>query len=142
MTFHKIYREGVEVCSPELYLRWLTMQAYLQEPWPAGILSRDEMRDFRRLAERAFVRAYLTERRAGLPPRGEIDRTVVNTCLRAANDIILAASERREADRKRSWEEARELLNWRRQRGFAAIWGALGYLAATEKGRAIEGEED
>lgn len=78
MTFERLRREAIEVCSPELYQRRAVAMEVVKEAYLCGLTReltnlfrsrREADRVLHRLVEQAFVRAYLRERRAGVPPR-------------------------------------------------------------------------
>lgn len=134
MTFQKLYREALEVCSPELYLRHLTAKTLLVEVYMHGLFYNvHDLRDRRkvfRLIEQAVVRAYLFERRSGLPPRTPGAPPGCNEVIGAVQEaVVREAKKLQEAEQQRRHREhVKHVQNtWR------AMWSAVAVMASEDQ---------
>lgn len=143
MTFKRLLYEAREICSPDLYLRWLTVLELIQGMHLCGLLDdfgkrpgeyrREHARRLQRLADHEFIRAYLIERRAGMPPRPGGMVFGVNECVVAVRRSVEAAAHAAHIaqDQAREREvDGRKLQRWRM---FAAIWSAIGSLLEEDR---------
>lgn len=108
MTFVRLFREAIEVCSPELYQRRAVAQEIIEAAYMNGLIreltdlfrsNSEAYRVLMRLVAQAFVRAYLRERRAGVVPRvpgvPAGTQALVDEVHAAVDAEYLRASERR-----------------------------------------------
>lgn len=132
MTFRFLLREGIEICSPELFLRRLGARATVGHARMCGLLIGLEMQRDLRLIDQWFVRAYLFERRAGAPMRAPGPPPGCAECEAEAYASVDRMVERERAEDQRLEQAARDLRDVQRWKMFAAIWAAIGCLMEGE----------
>ena len=142
MTFSLLLHEAIEICSPELFCRRVFAFCLISEAYTHGLGHRYDL-DFsyrnrgfqlaRRIVDQLFVRAYLFERRAGVPPRVPGPPPEADACLYQARELMrgIASLESERHERERARKRELEIAN--RGRAFAAVWAAIGCLAAEDR---------
>jgi len=134
MLFQHIFREAVEVCSPELYLRWITAKIYIDELYWYGLLPdfldihdrRDVAIAWQRLIAIELVRAYLRERRAGVLPRKPGPPPETSERINMVREHIQRLSEAAEEARRQEQLRERERHQQMQWKMFATAWLTIG----------------
>lgn len=131
MTFASLYHEAIEVCSPELFLRRAYAKAFVSEAYMHGGFERSECFLLFRFIEQAFVRAYLFERRAGVPLRAPGPPAGSDIVVNEAQEAARMSSDRerlrfhaiRNAEKKAVKEREREIAQDRADDALSSLLG-------------------
>lgn len=131
MTFVSLCHEAIEICSPELYLRRVYARAFVSEAYRHGGLDPSTARSLPLLIDQAFVRAYLFERRAGMPPRVPGPPAGSDIVVNEAQEAARTSSERernryfaiRDEEEKANKEREREIAQDRADDALSSLLG-------------------